>query len=82
MKTVSFNEAIENIKNLVKADSFNNAVYQRLSVYAKSYVTAQSNNPSFASVCHIKAMKLIIDNNLHGLDATGTVQAIIDRIHE
>ena len=82
MITLSFEEALANIKNIVKADAFNNAVYQRLSVYAKSYVVAQERNPGFAPTCHAKAMKLIIDNNLQNSDATGTVQSVIERLHK
>ena len=80
MIALTFDEAMTNIKNIVKADAFNNAVYQRLSVYAKSYVVAQERNPSFAPTCQAKAMKLIVDNNLQNSDATGTIQAVIDRL--
>ena len=82
MNNVPYNEAIENIKQLVKADPFNNAVYQRLSVYAKSYVVALDKNPTFAPKIKIKAMKHITDNNLQNQDATGTINAIIDRLHK
>ncbi len=80
MITLTFDEAMANIKNIVKADAFNNAVYQRLSVYAKSYVVAQVRNPGFAPTCQAKAMKLIVDNNLQNSDTTGTIQAVIDRL--
>ena len=82
MITLSFDEAMTNIKNIVKADAFNNAVYQRLSVYARSYVVAQLKNPTFAPICQAKAMKLIVDNNLQNSDATGTIQAVIERLHK
>ena len=82
MITLTFDEAITNIKNIVKADPFRNAAYQRLYVYARSYVTALDKNPTFAPICKSKAMKHIVDNNLQNSDATGTVQAIIDRFHK
>lgn len=80
MITLTFDEAMDNIKSIVKADAFSGAVYQRLSVYAKSYLVAKEKNPSFAPVCQSKAMKLIVDNNLQNSDVTGTVQAVIDEL--
>ena len=77
----TYNEAIENIKQLVKADPFNNAVYQRLSIYAKSYVVALVKMPKLAPKIKIKAMKHIADNNLQNQDATGTIDAIITKLH-
>ena len=81
MITTTFEEALNNIKNIVKADPFNNSVYQSLNVYARSYVVAQENNPGFAPNAKNRAMKLIIDNNLQNSDSTGSIQAIIDRLH-
>jgi hypothetical protein len=81
MIALSFNEAMANIKTLVKADPFTNEVYRRLSFWAKLFVTAQDNGKDTA-IIHGKAMKHIIDNNLQNSDATGTIDAIIDRLYE
>ena len=81
MITLSFNEAMVNIKNMVKAEAFTNEVYRRLAFWAKLYVTAQDNGKDTA-IIHGKAMKHITDNNLQNSDATGTVQAIIERLHK
>ena len=82
MINLTYEEALKNIEQMVKNDPFNNAIYQRLAVYAKSYVVAQIKNPKFAIVCRAKAMKLIVDNKLQYTDATGTVDAIINRVGE
>ena len=81
MIKLTYEEAIKNIEQLVKADPFNNAIYQRLAVYAKSYIVAQTKNPSFCNVCRSKAMKLIVDNNLQYTDATGSIDAIINTVN-
>ena len=70
-----------NIKNMVKADAFTNEVYRRLAFWATLYTTAQGNGKDTALI-HGKAMKHIIDNNLQNSDSTGTVQAIIERLHK
>ena len=81
MITLTFNEAMENINYMVKADAFTNEVYRRLAFWAKVYVTAQDNGKSTETI-HAKAMKHIIDNNLQNSDATGTVEAIIERLYK